>query len=53
MQRLVWIPDLDLKFVAHRGPAIPQTIADRQELLGFDAFIVHRLTKTASSASSA
>ena len=41
----VRIPDLDLKFVAHHGPAILQTIADRQELLGFDAIIVHRLTK--------
>jgi hypothetical protein len=41
----VRIPDLDLKFVVHHGPAILQTIADHQELLGFDAIVVHRLAK--------
>jgi hypothetical protein len=39
------IPDLDLKFVLHHGPTILQTIAGRQELLGFDAIVVHRLLK--------
>ncbi len=39
------IPDLDLKFVVHHGPTLQQTIAGRQELLGFDAIVVHRLLK--------
>ncbi len=39
------IPDLDLKFVLHHGPALVQEVADRQELLGIDAVVVHRLTK--------
>jgi len=39
------IPDLDLKFVVHHGAAILQTVAGRQELLGSDVIIVHRLLK--------
>ena len=39
------IPDLDLKFVAHRGVAIQQKVAGRQELLGSDVIVVHRLLK--------
>ena len=39
------IPDLDLKFVVHHGVAIRQTVAGRQELLGSDVIVVHRLLK--------
>src|SRR6266700_1583635 len=39
------IPDLDLKFVAHHGSAIRQMVAGRQELLGSDVVVVHRLLK--------
>ncbi len=39
------IPDLDLKFVVHHGPALLQPVAGREELLGIDAIVVHRLTK--------
>ena len=39
------IPDLDLKFVVHHGAAIPQKVAGRQELLGSDVIVVHRLLK--------
>jgi hypothetical protein len=39
------IPDLDLKFVVHHGLAIRQTVAGRQELLGADVIVVHRLLK--------
>src|SRR5438477_1447063 len=41
----VRIPDLDLKFVAHHGSAIQQKVAGRQELLGSDVIVVHRLLK--------
>lgn len=41
----VRIPDLDLKFVVHYGEAIVQKVAGRQELLGSDVIIVHRLLK--------
>jgi hypothetical protein len=41
----VRIPDLDLKFVVHHGVAIHQTVAGRQELLGSDVIVVHRLLK--------
>ncbi len=41
----VRIPDLDLKFVVHHGPALVQEVADRQELLGLDAIVIHRLLK--------
>ncbi len=39
------IPDLDLKFVVHHGEAIIQKVAGRQELLGSDVIVVHRLLK--------
>jgi hypothetical protein len=39
------IPDLDLKFVVHHGEAIIQRVAGRQELLGSDVIVVHRLLK--------
>ncbi len=41
----VRIPDLDLKFVVHFGAAILQKVAGRQELLGSDVIVVHRLLK--------
>jgi len=39
------IPDLDLKFVVHHGLAILQKVAGRQELLGTDVIVAHRLLK--------
>ncbi len=39
------IPDLDLKFVVHHGEAILQKVAGRQELLGSDVIVAHRLLK--------
>ena len=39
------IPDLNLKFVVHYGSAILQKVAGRQELLGSDVIVVHRLLK--------
>jgi hypothetical protein len=39
------IPDLDLKFVVHHGEVIVQKVAGRQELLGSDVIVVHRLLK--------
>ena len=41
----VKIPDLDLKFVVHHGAAILQKVAGRQELLGSDVIVAHRLLK--------
>jgi uncharacterized protein YndB with AHSA1/START domain len=41
----VRIPDLDLKFVVHHGAAIGQKVAGRQELLGSDVIVAHRLLK--------
>jgi class 3 adenylate cyclase len=41
----VRIPDLDLKFVVHHGSAIVHRVAGRQELLGSDVIVVHRLLK--------
>ncbi|MBI2777796.1 MAG: DUF2652 domain-containing protein [Chloroflexi bacterium] len=41
----VRIPDLDLKFVVHHGTTIVQKVAGRQELLGSDVIVVHRLLK--------
>src|SRR4051794_5398500 len=41
----VRIPDLNLKFVVHHGSAIHQRVAGRQELLGSDVIVVHRLLK--------
>ena len=39
------IPDLDLKFVVHHGQVLRQRIAGREELLGSDVILVHRLLK--------
>jgi uncharacterized protein YndB with AHSA1/START domain/class 3 adenylate cyclase len=39
------IPDLNLKFVAHHGLAVTQRVAGRDELLGSDVILVHRLLK--------
>ncbi|MEO5986178.1 MAG: DUF2652 domain-containing protein [Candidatus Limnocylindria bacterium] len=39
------IPDLDLKFVVHHGAAITQRVAGRQELVGSDVIVAHRLLK--------
>jgi uncharacterized protein YndB with AHSA1/START domain len=41
----VRIRDLDLKFVVHPGAAIVQKVAGRQEFLGPDVIVVHRLLK--------
>ena len=41
----VRIPDLDLKFVVHHGSAILHKVAGRQELVGQDVIVVHRLLK--------
>jgi hypothetical protein len=41
----VRIPDLDLKFVVHHGVAIQQKVAGRQEYLGSDVVVAHRLLK--------
>src|SRR4051794_579965 len=39
------IPNLNLKFVAHHGVAVRQKMAGREELLGSDVIVVHRLLK--------
>ena len=39
------IPSLDLKFVAHHGTVIRQRLAGREELVGADVIVVHRLLK--------
>jgi Protein of unknown function (DUF2652)/Polyketide cyclase / dehydrase and lipid transport len=39
------IPDLDLKFVVHHGPALVQKVAGSRELLGMGAIVIHRLLK--------
>ena len=41
----VRIPDLNLKFVVHHGLALRHRIAGREELLGQDVIVVHRLLK--------
>ena len=41
----VRIPDLNLKFVVHDGMALRHRIAGREELLGSDVIVVHRLLK--------
>ena len=41
----VRIPSLNLKFVAHHGLALRQKVAGREELLGSDVIVVHRLLK--------
>ena len=39
------IPDLDLKFVVHHGLALMHKVAGRNELVGSDVIVVHRLLK--------
>ena len=39
------IPALDLKFIAHHGDFIIQTIANVRELVGSDVNLIHRLSK--------
>ena len=39
------IPTLDLKFFAHHGDYILQTVANIRELVGSDVNLIHRLTK--------
>ncbi|HEU0237344.1 MAG TPA: DUF2652 domain-containing protein [Candidatus Limnocylindrales bacterium] len=39
------IPDLDLKFVVHHGLVVRQRVAGREELVGRDVILVHRLLK--------
>jgi hypothetical protein len=41
----VRIPDLNLKFVIHHGTILRQRVAGREELLGSDVIVVHRLLK--------
>ena len=41
----VRIPDLNLKFVVHHGRALHQKMAGRDELMGSDVIVVHRLLK--------
>ena len=43
----VRIPDLNLKFVIHHGTILRQRVAGREELLGSDVILVHRLLKNA------
>ncbi len=39
------VPRLDLKVVAHHGQVIRQRVAGREELVGSDIIVVHRLLK--------
>ena len=41
----VRIPDLNLKFVVHHGTILRQRVAGREEMLGSDVIVVHRLLK--------
>jgi uncharacterized protein YndB with AHSA1/START domain len=41
----VRIPDLNLKFVAHAGQVARQKVFGREELVGADVIVVHRLLK--------
>ena len=41
----VRIPDLNLKFAVHHGQALHQKMAGRDELMGSDVILVHRLLK--------
>ena len=41
----ILVPNLDLKVVAHHGQIIRQRIASREELVGSDVIVVHRLLK--------
>jgi hypothetical protein len=39
------IPDLDLKFVVHQGDVVRQKMLGREELVGADVIVVHRMLK--------
>jgi uncharacterized protein YndB with AHSA1/START domain len=39
------IPELDLKFLAHRGSFVEHDVAGRHELVGSDVVLAHRLLK--------
>ena len=39
------IPSLDLKFVVHHGQIAKQTMSGREELVGRDVILIHRLLK--------
>jgi hypothetical protein len=41
----VRIPELNLKFMVHHGTILRQRVAGREELLGRDVILVHRLLK--------
>jgi hypothetical protein len=41
----VRVPELNLKFVVHHGKILRQRVAGREELLGPDVILVHRLLK--------
>jgi uncharacterized protein YndB with AHSA1/START domain len=43
------IPILDLKFVVHHGLIAKQKMAGREELVGRDVILIHRLLKNAAS----
>lgn len=43
------ITTLDLKFVVHAGPFVVQPIAGREELVGSDVVLAHRLLKSAAA----
>jgi hypothetical protein len=44
-QACVHIPDLNLKFVVHHGAILRQRVAGRDELIGSDVILAHRLLK--------
>lgn len=44
------MPSLDLKFVIHHGLVVRQKVAGREELVGRDVILVHRLLKNAVEA---
>jgi uncharacterized protein YndB with AHSA1/START domain len=46
----VLIPSLDLKFVVHHGAVIRQRLAGREQLVGRDVIVVHRLLKNSIQA---
>jgi uncharacterized protein YndB with AHSA1/START domain len=41
----ILVPNLDLKIVAHHGEVVRQRIASREELVGSDVIVAHRLLK--------
>ena len=41
----ILIPQLDLKLVVHAGPVVRQRMAGREELVGREVIVVHRLLK--------